>query len=64
MRCKIDTSSPLFMKKLFRYRLPVAGVLCALLVMIGIKQLTAAAQNKEARDFRPGLPSLNVCNDQ
>jgi hypothetical protein len=37
------------MKKLFRYRLLVAGTLCALLVMIGIAQLTAAAQKKEAR---------------
>ena len=37
------------MKTLFRYRLPVAGLLCALLVMIGIAQLTAVAQKKEAR---------------
>ena len=37
------------MKKLYRYRIPLAGILCALLIMIGVSQLTTAAQKKEAR---------------
>jgi hypothetical protein len=37
------------MKKLYRYHLPFAAILCALLVTIGIAQFTIAAQKKEAR---------------
>lgn len=38
------------MKKLSRYQIPLAAILCALLLVVGISQLTvAAAQKKEAR---------------
>jgi hypothetical protein len=37
------------MKKSSRFQIPLAGVLCALVVTIGISQLTIAAQKKEAR---------------
>jgi hypothetical protein len=37
------------MKKISRFQIPLAGILCALVVTIGVSQLTFAAQKKEAR---------------
>jgi hypothetical protein len=37
------------MKTISRFQIPLAGILCALVVTIGVSQLTIAAQKKEAR---------------